>query len=75
MKSRAGIFPCPGFSIQPHLKKGIKKKEQFPNEQSLNRYVCVLACEYNVKYAGISHYGFSMAKEELENMIEEIYIN
>lgn len=58
-----------------HLKKGIKKKEQFPNEQSLNRYVCVSACEYNVKYVGISHYGFSMAKEELENMIEEIYIN
>ena len=58
-----------------HLKKGIKKKEQFPNEQSLNRYVCVSACEYNVKYADISHYGFSIAKEELENMIEEIYIN
>lgn len=54
--------------------KGIKKKEQFPNERSLNRYVCVSACEYNVKYAGISHYGFSMVKEELENMIEEIYI-
>ena len=58
-----------------HLKKGIKKKEQFPNEQSLKRYVCVSACEYNVKYAGISHYGFSMAKEELENMIEEMHIN
>lgn len=55
--------------------KGIKKKEQFPNEQSLNRYVCVSACEYNVKYADISHYGFSMAKEKLENMIEEMYIN
>ena len=52
-----------------------QKKKQFPNEQSLNRYVCVSACEYNVKYVGISHYGFSMAKEELENMIEEIYIN
>ena len=41
---------------------------------TLNRYVCVSACEYNVKYADISHYGFSMAKEELENMKEEIYI-
>ena len=62
------------YYLFPKPIKGIKKKEQFPNEQSLNRYVCVSACEYNVKYVGISHYGFSMAKEELENMIEEIYI-
>ena len=55
------------------LKKGMKKKEQFPNESALDRYACVTACEYNAKYQGIAHYGFSMAKEELEKMIEEAY--
>ena len=55
------------------LKKGMKKKEQFPNESSLDRYACVTAYEYNAKYQGIAHYGFSMAKEELEKMIEEAY--
>ncbi|WP_399558960.1 transposase [uncultured Selenomonas sp.] len=40
------------------LKHKAKQKEQFPNEDSLERFVCCYYSEYNRKHADKMHHGF-----------------
>lgn len=52
------------------LKKNYKRKEQFPNEDSLERYVASVLSEYNRRFGRLSHHGFSAAQAELNAMFE-----
>lgn len=55
------------------LKHKSKVKEQFPNEASLDRFVCCYYSEYNRKHSGRVHKGFGQAESELLEMFSERY--
>ena len=38
-----------------------KLKEQFPNEDSLERFACMVYCDYNRRFSGKAHRGFQEA--------------
>jgi len=50
------------------LKHHAKLKEQFPNEESLERFVCTFYSEYNRKQGEKAHRGFREATAELLDM-------
>ena len=52
------------------LKHRAKMKEQFPNEESLSRFVCAHYSEYNRKMSGKSHRGFREAESVLLDMFD-----
>lgn len=52
------------------LKHKAKMKEQFPNEASLERFVCSYYCESNRKYAERAQRGFRSVSAELLQMFE-----
>jgi transposase-like protein len=45
-------------NLNKNLKRGTKRKEQFPNEDSLERYVCSFYCDYNQTMDCRVHKGF-----------------
>lgn len=51
-----------------HLKRNTKKKEQFPNEESLDRFLVTQFLDYNNKHDGRCHRGFSQDRDTLESM-------
>jgi len=53
------------------LKHKAKLKEQFPNEDALERFVCGYYSEYNRKHSTRIHRGFKQAEAELLDMFEE----
>lgn len=53
------------------LKHRAKLKEQFPNEASLERFVCTYYSDYNRKHADRSHRGFRDAESELLKMFDD----
>lgn len=55
------------------LKHKSKVKEQFPNEDSLDRFVCSYYSEYNRKQSGRIHKGFKKAMPELLEMFNQKY--
>ncbi|WP_326716337.1 IS256 family transposase [Vagococcus jeotgali] len=55
-----------GFNKQ--LKKYTKRKEQFPNEESLERFLVSQFNEYNQKFLGRVHKGFKEIQDTLESM-------
>ena len=55
-----------GFNKQ--LKKYTKRKEQFPNEESLERFLVSQFNEYNQKFLGRVHKGFKDIEDTLESM-------
>ena len=55
------------------LKHKAKLKEQFPNEDALERFVCSYYCEYNRKHSTRIHRGFSQAQAELMEMFESTH--
>ena len=55
-----------------NLKRGTKAKEQFPNEESLERYVCSYCMDYNRRYSLRVHRGFMEAQAELLMMFEQL---
>lgn len=55
------------------LKHKAKMKEQFPSEDSLERFLCTHYCEYNCKHADRTHRGFKKAEAELLAMFDERY--
>jgi len=55
------------------LKHKTKLKEQFPNEEALERFLCEHYSEYNRKSFGLSHRGFKQAEAELLMMFDERY--
>ena len=55
-----------GFNKQ--LKKYTKRKEQFPNEESLERFLVSQFNEYNQKFLSRVHKGFKDIEDTLESM-------
>lgn len=53
------------------LKRKTKRKEQFPNEDSLDRFVCTQFIEYNQKFSDRIHKGFSLAQAEINEMFKK----
>ncbi|HHT89229.1 MAG TPA: IS256 family transposase [Clostridiales bacterium] len=51
-----------------NLKRGTKSKEQFPNEDSLERYVCSYCIDYNQKFGSRAHKGFAIVQVEPNKM-------
>ena len=50
------------------LKKKIRQKEQFPNEDALQRFVTTQILEYNDKFEERAHRGFRGSKDTLDSM-------
>jgi transposase-like protein len=48
-----------------------KLKEQFPNEDSLERFACMFYCDYNRRFSGKAHRGFQEAYPELLEMFAD----
>lgn len=57
-------------NLNKNLKRGTKRKEQFPNEDSLERYVCSFYCDYNQSMDSRIHKGFKECCSELEAMFQ-----
>lgn len=53
------------------LKHKAKLKEQFPNEEALERFVCSFYSDYNRKHSNRVHRGFKQAESELLDMFEQ----
>lgn len=51
-----------GFNKQ--IKRHTKRQEQFPNEKSLDRYICNICLEYNRKHSTRVHRGFGQLVRE-----------
>ena len=57
-------------SFNKKIKKYTKRKEQFPNEDSLERFLVSQFEDYNQNFATRCHIGFNQARAELEAMFE-----
>lgn len=55
-------------NLNKNLKRGTKRKEQFPNEDALERYVCAFYCDYNQRMNLHIHRGFKECRADLEAM-------
>lgn len=60
-------------SFNKHLKRDIKKKEQFPNEDSLDRFVCMKAMDYNARFSTRYIRGFKECEFEINELFEQVY--
>ena len=60
-------------SFNKQLKRDIKRKEQFLNEDSLERFACVKAIDYNKKSSLHAMRGFKEASYELDQLFEKEY--
>lgn len=54
------------------LRHKAKLKEQFPNEESLERFVCSVYSDYNRKASNKTHRGFLEAQPKLLEMLQKI---
>ncbi|MED4130752.1 IS256 family transposase [Shouchella miscanthi] len=59
-------------SFNKQLKKYSKRKEQFPNESSIERFLVSQFEPYNQKFSTRCHLGFDKARAELVEMFEQI---
>lgn len=59
-------------AFNKEIKRYVKRKEQFPNEESLERFLVTRFLEYNHKFSLRCHRGFEKAKSELIQMFETI---
>ncbi|MFP7289216.1 IS256 family transposase [Shouchella clausii] len=57
-------------SFNKQLKKYSKRKEQFPNEPSIERFLVSQFEPYNQKFSTRCHLGFDLARAELVSMFE-----
>ena len=60
-------------ALNKQLKRQTKKKEQFPNEASLDRFVCDIFINFNQKLGSRIHIGFGAVTRELNTIFEERY--
>jgi transposase-like protein len=60
-------------AFNKQLKRDIKKKEQFPNEESLERFTCVKVIDINSRSARKAMRGFIEAAYELNQLFENTY--
>lgn len=59
-------------SFNKQIKKHTKRKEQFPNEESLERFLVTQFEDYNERFATRCHIGFNKARAALEEMFERL---
>lgn len=59
-------------SFNKQIKKYSKRKEQFPNEESLERFLVSQFDIYNQKFSTRCHLGFDQARAELAAMFKEV---
>ena len=59
--------------LNKQLKRKIKRKEQFPNEESLEKFLVTQFEEYNMKFGRKIHKGFGVVTEELSQLMETKY--
>src|SRR5699024_11704866 len=59
-------------SFNKEIKRYVKRKEQFPNEDSLERFLVSQFLDYNHKFSMRCHRGFEKAKSELIQMFEAL---
>lgn len=59
-------------NFNKNLKRGTKRKEQFPNEDALDRNVCTFCSDYNQRFSNRVHRGFKEAQAELLEMFDKI---
>ena len=57
-------------SFNKQIKKYTKRKEQFPNEEALERFLVSQFEDYNQRFATRCHIGFDKARAELAAMFE-----
>lgn len=57
-------------SFNKQIKKYTKRKEQFPNEEALERFLVSQFEDYNQRFATRCHIGFNQARAELTAMFE-----
>lgn len=57
-------------NLNKNLKRKTKRKEQFPNENSLERFVCAFYSNYNKQISSRTHLGFKACRMELYEMFE-----
>ncbi|MER2039340.1 MAG: transposase, partial [Solibacillus sp.] len=60
-------------SFNKQIKKYTKRKEQFPNEESLERFLVTQFEDYNQRFATRCHLGFNKARSELTEIFEKLY--
>ena len=60
-----------GYNKQ--LKKQTKRKEQFPNEDSLERFVCDHMIQYNLRFSNRVHKGFNLVQAEINELFDHQY--
>lgn len=59
--------------LNKQLKRQTKKKEQFPNEESLERFVCNYFLDYNARLGTRVHIGFGEVTMELNELFNDRY--
>lgn len=59
-------------SFNKQIKRYTKRKEQFPNEESMERFLVSQFEEYNQRFATRCHIGFNKARPAIEKMFEEL---
>ena len=62
-------------SFNKQIKKYSHRKEQFQNEESMERFLVSSFDTYNQKFLGRSHKGFQQAEGELEQMLSQLIEN
>lgn len=58
-------------NFNKNLKRGTNTKEQFPNEDALERFVCSYCMDYNQRFSLRIHRGFQAAQADLLEMFEQ----
>ena len=61
---------CENFNKD--IKRKLKQKVQFPNEESLDKAIYILVSKYNNKFSDRTHLGFGLVRYELKMMIEQV---
>jgi len=59
--------------MNKQLKRQTKRKEQLPNEASLDRFVCNQMMEYNQRSSKRIHKGFDLVQTEIAEMFDNQY--
>lgn len=59
--------------MNKQIKRYTKRKEQFPNEASLDCFVCNQLMEYNQRFSTRVHLGFNSVHSEIAEMFDNQY--
>ncbi|WP_139588379.1 transposase [Levilactobacillus brevis] len=57
-------------SFNKTFKVNMRKKQQFPNEEALDRYIVTQCLNYNAERTGHRHRGFVSCSDTLDSMFD-----